>query len=250
MKRSGLSAALVYVIPAAMLLFLALCLFLHTRPDRLIGAAFCHQIPSRSPSFGFPLCFRCSGLFLGIFWSLTFSLLSERSEKLFSAAISAGTIAALFLSLLDIVNGKDFFPVQWYADTPNIRFLSSFPLGFMLVQLISPIFFTLSEPFRPVGKIRRNIFILPAFLIGAAVSYLIIFSESRILSLVFRWPAALCAGIFLLTLYFVLIKCIFLLRNKACGNRAALSAAFSIALLQICIIGTIHLRYFPELPLG
>ena len=69
----------------AVLCFGLACFFLHETPSHFIGAAFCHQIPARSPSVGFPFCFRCSGLFFGIFWGNLLYFL-RTGEKLFQPA--------------------------------------------------------------------------------------------------------------------------------------------------------------------
>ena len=84
MRGSGLQRALrigaILFIVAALLVWL-----LFGEPGvfgrfNTLGFAFCHQLPTRTPSFGgvaCPLCYRCSGLFLGI--AVGFSLFRRRA---------------------------------------------------------------------------------------------------------------------------------------------------------------------------
>ena len=226
------------------MLFAGLCLVLHTAPDRLIGAAFCHQLPSRSPSHGFPFCFRCSGLFSGVFWGILFSLSAKPSEKRFEKKLPAAFIAAFILFLIDIVNTTEYIPLHWYEERENIRFLSSFPLGYMLVRIMSAVWHILFDIRRQ--KKDSSPFISPLFmLITAAFSYLIIFRGTPFILHCFGYLLA-CGSLFLLlALYSILVKCIALLKNRTCRDRAALETAIFFVFLHLCILGGIHIRFIP-----
>ena len=240
-EKDGLSLSAVFGAG----LFIVLCIVLHTAPDRLIGAAFCHQLPSRSPAPDFPFCFRCTGLFSGIFWSILFSLLSERRGKLFEKKLIIGFAAAFLLFMADIINTTEYIPIRWYEEKEEIRFLSSFPLGFMLVQIMAVIWFHFFESLSP-GRPLPAFLCLPCILITAAVSYLIVFSRSMFLLRCFGYFMAAGCLIFLLILYSILIKCIALLRNRSYTDRTVMTAALSIVLLHICILGGLHIRFFPS----
>ena len=120
--------------------FALCCILLHSSPDRLIGAAFCHQIPGRSPAFSFPFCYRCSGLFSGVFCGLAVFLISGGEKKLFSVKQMLFFGLSLIVFLLDILNSSKFPFFRLYPETVGIRFLSAYPLGFSLALLITGIF--------------------------------------------------------------------------------------------------------------
>lgn len=245
MKQSSKIAGL--SIPAAVfgaILFIILCICLNTEPDRLIGAAFCHQLPSRSPSPDFPFCFRCSGLFSGILWGILFSFLSIQSGKLFEKKVIAAFTAAFFLFLLDIVNTTEYIPIRWYEEKEEIRFLSSFPLGFILVRLIAAIWLHFFTGFR-TKAIFRPFFSLPFLLITAAVSFLVIFRGTPFFQRCFGHIIAIGSLIFLLILYSILIRCIALLKNRSWQDRTVLQSALLIVFLQICLLGGLHIRFLP-----
>ncbi len=227
------------------ILFIGLCIGLQTAPDRLIGSAFCHQLPSRSPGHGFPFCFRCSGLFSGIFWGILLSVFSGQPGKLFDKKVLAAFAASFQLFLLDIINTTEYIPLHWYEEKEGIRFLSSFPLGFMLVRIMSAIWFYFFAENRHQGKIRPFGYAL--FLpITAELSYLIIFKGSPLLLRCYGYFLACGSLLFLLILYSILIECIALLKNRSWQNRSVLAAALFIVLLQVCLLGGLHISFFPS----
>lgn len=233
-----------FTVVFGIVLFIGLCIGLHTAPDRLIGSAFCHQLPSRSPNHGFPFCFRCSGLFSGIFWGILLSVFSGQPGKLFDKKVLAALAASFLLFLLDIINTTEYIPLHWYEEKEGIRFLSSFPLGFMLVRIMSAIWFYFFADNRPQGMIRSfgHALFLPA---TAALSYLIIFKGTPLLLRCFGYFLACGSLLFLLILYSILIECIALLKNRSWQNRSVLAAALLIVLLQVCLLGGLHISFFP-----
>ena len=161
--------------------FALLCVVLKTPPDRLIGAAFCHQIVSRSPEHGFPFCYRCSGLFSGIFFGLIFFLRIARGSKLFSKRSFILLAAAFLLFMADILNSTEFLDIDWYQESVEFRFLSAFPVGFTLTGVIVPALYYFipleKAPARPKQGLIESIF----FICSWGISYLLIFSGSRFL---------------------------------------------------------------------
>ena len=243
-KISGQNRTALWAAGSMVIVFFMLSMILHVMPDRFAGAAFCHQLPSRSPAYGFPFCYRCSGLFSGIMCGILFTLLSRKSRKLISIPVIIGTLAAVALFLTDIINTTEFIPVRWYEEREDIRFLSAFPLGYMLVCVIAPVFIAVTEKDIRTGPLRREA-LLTGLLIGAGISYLFIFSRSRIMLTVFRFPVSLAAVMFLGVLYYILTKCIFILRNRTCQDLTAGAVSAVLALLQICLFGFVHIQFLP-----
>lgn len=242
MKKMSRPAG-VFLITAASL-FIFFCVYLKVSPDRLTGAAFCHQIPARSPAFGFPFCYRCSGLFFGIFFSLLTSCLTGRSDKLVSRSLLAAYFVSILLFLLDILNSSKFPGFHVYPEQVSYRFLSAYPLGYFTARLIASIvkYILGTTPSRSAGNRITGLIL---FFISAGLSYSAIFIESYPVSLISQITLSLTAVAFLSCLYAILIKCFFLWRNKANNSLSMAAAGSSCALLQIALFGFLHLRFLP-----
>ncbi len=99
---------------------------------------FCHQIPGRSLQYGgesFPLCFRCSGIYLGIFISHLTILLSGRFNK-----ISPNRKTGLLLILLEIPLAVDGLGDSFnlWNSSGEVRMITGLLLGiFISLTLIS-----------------------------------------------------------------------------------------------------------------
>ena len=238
--RPALSASV-----SGAILFIILCIFLNTAPDRLIAAAFCHQLPSRSPAPDFPFCFRCAGMFSGIFWSILFSFLSERRGTLFEKRLITAFAAAFLLFMLDIINTTEYIPIRLYEEKEEIRFLSSFPLGYMLVRLMAGIWLYFFNGFK-TKEIFRTFFSLPFLLITSAVSFLIIFRGKAFLLHCFGHFLATGSLFFLLILYSILIRCIAILKNRSYPDRMIMLTALFIVFIQVCLLGGLHIRFLPS----
>ncbi|MBQ6520712.1 MAG: DUF2085 domain-containing protein [Anaerolineaceae bacterium] len=239
MKKSS------FFILISLLFFIAVCQLLQVWPDRLSGAAFCHQIPDRSPAFGFPLCYRCSGLFFGIFWGLLLSPFTSGDTNLFSKKKLLLLAASVFLYLADIFNSSKFPGFHIYRETVNYRFLSSFPLGYMLSQMIFDILrflFGFSEKKANKNGILRDLFM---FIVSCCISYLCVFSSSYIVSIITRTILCLTTILFTGCLYTVMINCFLIWRNRKSEFPAVFLTGLACSLLQISIIGFLHLRFLP-----
>lgn len=229
---------------AAVSLFLFSCVYFQVSPDRLTGAAFCHQIPARSPAFGFPFCYRCSGLFFGIFFGLSASCLTGRSDKLFSRSLLTAYVVSILLFLLDILNSSKFPLFHVYTEKVSYRFLSAYPLGYCTAQLIASIIKYILVPI-PSRSAGNRITELILFFLSAELSYSAIFFENYAVSLISRIILAAAAITFISCLYAILFKCFSLWRNKADNSVYPLITGLACALLQISFIGFLHLRFLP-----
>lgn len=108
-----------------------------------IGFAFCHQIPARTPQFPFgacPLCFRCSGLFLGTF---IFTIILIRTEFTARELKRPCVIAACILSFgIYVFDGMKTFGIfHWmaslYPDLAEIRYGTGYMMGFTIGALVA-----------------------------------------------------------------------------------------------------------------
>ena len=236
-------AALVFLL-TAVFLFTLCCCFLKVSPDRLTGAAFCHQIPARSPAFDFPFCYRCSGLFFGIFFGLLTSCLTGNGEKHFSRQILAAYTVSIILFILDILNSSKFPVFHIYPEKVSYRFLSAFPLGYCTARLIASIIKSVVFP-KSSNQKNNTIPDLLLFFGSSGLSFLMIFHENYPVSIVSRIILGTAAVVFLSCLYAILIKCHALWRNKTYERSSIFCAGLSCALLQISLFGFLHLRFLP-----
>ena len=222
--------------------FFAVCLLLKTDPFHLIGAAFCHQIPSRSPDFHYPFCYRCGGLFFGIFYGGFFYIVKKRRISPFSISELFFLIAAFLIYLLDILNSSKFRMGSLYQETVQYRLLSAYPLGLFLSQLILGIsekWLTFPCLFRIDNKIIKIIL----FLIGAFFCWFLIFSRMYLLSIISRILSGFGCLFFLTFLYMILSNCFLELHGKSAQDNPTLLYGFSIAMLQISFFGFLHLKF-------
>ena len=227
----------------SMILFVCVCLFLHVSPFRLIGAAFCHQIPSRSPDFHFSFCYRCAGLFSGVFCGLAASMIWNYEKKLLPTKSICFFTFSLLLFITDILNSSKFPMIHLYPERVNFRFLSAFPLGFSLSRIIMQIFrywFHIKNAF----QINNSIIKLISFVLFAVLSYILIFSHVELLSVISEILLSIGCIVFLSLLYMILFFCISLLRNKQADKTSAMLAALSLSFFHITCFGGIHIRYF------
>lgn len=112
-----------------------------------VGYTFCHQDPARSPhAFGhtLALCYRCMGLFSGIFIGTLWQLGERRHAKFNSVPILIFAFLALFFYAFDGLNAS-FLPKllslePLYQDQPRIRMLSGLLLGNAVALLVIPLF--------------------------------------------------------------------------------------------------------------
>ena len=242
MKKTHRTAFLFLIISA--FLFIFCCFFLKVSPDRLTGAAFCHQIPDRSPAFDFPFCYRCSGLFSGIFFGLLTSCFTESSDKLFSRQILAAYAVSIVLFLLDILNSAKFPVFHIYPEKVSYRFLSAYPLGYVTARLIAAIMKYILLPY-PSKSTNKGTFDFLMFFGTSGLSFLLVFTEKYPVSFLSRIILGATAVIFLSCLYAILIKCYALWRNKAFERNNIICSGLSCALLQISLFGFLHLRFLP-----
>ncbi len=224
--------------------FLILCILLRVRPDRLIGAAFCHQAETRSPEFGFPFCYRCSGLFFGLFWGMLYTFLIRKTDRLFSLSTVIPLIVSIILFLTDIINTTKYIPIRFYQERITIRFLSSYPLGFYLAKTATTAFgviFGAEKTSRTSEIVYTGIILC----ISCLISYLVIFSRNLPVMRIFGFLISAGSLVFLSLLYTILIRAAATLRGKTLSLRNCAAISVFFALCQICIMGSLHIYLFP-----
>ena len=222
--------------------FCSVSVLLRTGPDRLTGAAFCHQIPARSPDFAYPFCYRCAGLFSGIFWGEITFFLIKRNKNVVSLHILAAAVISLVWFVCDILNKPKFPGFHIYPESVSIRFLSAFPLGFFIARLVAGILRYWFPEDRIPNKLPPIAWMM-LFPAGAGISYLMIMTHDRVLSFISRPFIASVSVIFLSAIYLILLLCICLIRNIKFPVKSAILTGAAIAMLHISIFGGLHIKY-------
>ena len=225
------------------MIFTLSCILLWTTPDRLIGASFCHQIPSRSPEFNFPYCYRCSGLFSGILAGETaFFLCRQQRKDLLSRSKLIFVVIGIFFFLIDILNSSKFSDISFYPESVNIRFLSAFPLGYFLAQIVFQLLnYWIDLPvFRFSDGIAVNMLMMIA---GIAAAYISILCHIPILLTAARFLLPAGSLLFLSALYTLFVICYLLLKNEPFSQKNVILSGVAFALVHIVILGGLHVKF-------
>ena len=132
---------------------------------------FCHQIAERSPQFEgeiFPVCFRCAGIYLGIFASYTNYFLSKKIVNLPHSLKEIILLSILMLPIL--IDGLGNLFSIWQS-APIIRSITGLFAGIFLSIILIP-FFKLTGSGKNKSNVQINIKKL--FIISATGLLLII----------------------------------------------------------------------------
>ena len=225
------------------LIFVIICVRFQCAPSWAVGAAFCHQMPDRSPMFGttqLPFCFRCAGLFAGILCALPYSMLRKEDEAMFSFRSIVFLAAALIFYGIDILNSTTLLDITIYPDQTHTRFLSGFAAGAGIAGFILPLYrnvFHIEGSRKPSLLLCLIFLLVCAFLFHAAV-----YADSAVIELPLRIILCLSAVIFLILLYSLLIKAISMAKGTARSAKSVYLSASAFALLQIDLLSFAHLQ--------
>lgn len=140
-----------FTIGAAAAAFSILIVWLLNTPSGLLGKAdavgyaVCHRIPSHGFFIGerpFPMCARCSGMFLGALVTQVFYLLRKPKAGLYPRPIILAALAGFFLLWAgDGVNSllADLpVPLNLYPSSNTLRAVSGALMGITLVTMVYP----------------------------------------------------------------------------------------------------------------
>ncbi len=145
-----------------------------------VGYSVCHQIPERSFQIGervFPLCARCSGMYLGAFITFLYQLKSKRSGELPPKKI---LFVLGFLLLVFAIDGGNsylhFFKNAPSLYTPNntLRLITGLGLGIGMASILYPIFNqSMWADWMPLSPVNSFLDILKLALINAGLFLII-----------------------------------------------------------------------------
>ncbi len=180
----------------------------------LIGYAFCHQNPERSPFAGtnqFTFCYRCTGLYVGILLAALWSFPLRKSINLFSKPLCIYVGLSLLFYLTDSLNASFLLPLfglrPVYKDQEMIRFLSGFFMGTACSVMILSIFSRLFYLHPAVDKKteKRNLQLFGFLISGFFVTYILFKGENIFFKKILNFLCSITALSFLSVLYSILI---------------------------------------------
>lgn len=212
-----------------------------------IGYAVCHRIASHSFHLGersFPLCARCTGMYLGGLFTLLYYGLRRPRAGLFPPR-RYFIIFALFglIWALDGINSyMDIFPSapHIYPPSNTLRMISGTLVGIPLATLVYPVFNqSIWREWQPVSVLGSPGDLIVLLGLGAILIPLVIGENPLIL-----YPLAILSSISvlaLLTIIYATISVIVLrLENRADSRRdlaLPIIAGLTLAIIQIALIG-------------
>ena len=253
------SRLLRYLLIAAALIILATWL-LNTPPGLLgkmdaIGYAVCHRIEHRSFYVGdrpFPLCARCTGMYLGALLGILGMLIMGRGRAASMPPRWLMAILVGFMALMGVdgINSyATFFPNLPHLYEPQnwLRLVTGMGTGLALATLILPVFNqTVWQDWeaRPVlGRFREL-----AWLVGAAAVVVALVLGDNVLVL---YPLAVLSAVGVLALVVALNTTILLMATRrearALGWRAAwlpVTAGLVLAIAEIGAIDAVRFAIF------
>ena len=139
-----------------------------------IGSSVCHQISSHSfirEGVQFPLCARCSGLYLGTFIGLVYAITQKKKSELPKRGF---ILLALILFLLWAGDGVNSFISDFighpflYATTNTTRLVTGFGMGLVLSISLMTLFNLTVWADRQKGALIEHIWQLLAYVLLAA----------------------------------------------------------------------------------
>jgi len=154
-----------------------------------IFSFFCHQTVERSPQFGgdiFPVCFRCAGIYLGIFSTYISMYLSKRFLRTPASKKEIFLISLLFLPLM--IDGLGNILNLWYS-TPLIRSITGLLAGIFLATVLIPFLKFNRDKNNFVGHFNLNYYLDP-FASGFLLIILLLFPGNKFIFNALNYLAA------------------------------------------------------------
>jgi uncharacterized membrane protein len=220
-----------------------------------LGYAVCHRIDGRSFHLGdrqFPLCARCSGMYLGALLGIVgmVALGRGRAGGMPTRWVMVTLFGFMGLMGIDGVNSySHFFPGLPHLYEPQnwLRLVTGMGNGLALAALVLPVFNqTVWKDWEP-RPVLANFKELGALVLAAAVVVALLLSDN----VVVLYPLALLSAVGVLVLVVVLNTTILLIglrrENRAAGWASAvipLVAGLTLAIIEIGAIDAVRFAIF------
>lgn len=210
-----------------------------------VGSSLCHQIPSHSPVLNgvqFPLCARCTGLYLGSLIGLSYALFAGRK-----AGIPRKPYLILLFSIFviwgaDGVNSliSDFLNRPFLYETTNLtRSITGYAMGLVMSTALATLFNITVWEARENTPILRTPLQVGVYILLAGTVNLMILSNNDYLFRLAAYLAIFTAMTIISLLYSVFWVILFKKENTFKSTRDLLTylvAGFATCMLQVSLM--------------
>lgn len=248
-----------FVLPLLVLLIAAgiTLNWLHHTPGNLyakgmaVGSSVCHQLSSHSfarDGIQFPVCARCSGLYLGCFIALLYYItqgkksgIPKRGFLLLALALTAAWGGDGLNSLISDFLGRPFL----YTTDNTTRLVSGFGMGLVLATALVVLFNITIWKDAEKAALLRNLRQIGAYMLASAgMGCLLVFGNSTIFQIL-AYICVLTIVAVISTLY-TIFWVILLKKENTFERMKALAiyflAGFASAMVQITIMSSLRDR--------
>jgi uncharacterized membrane protein len=236
-------------------LILFLFWLVHTPPGWLgklqaISYSVCHQIPSHSFKIGsitFPLCSRCMGMYLGVFYGMV--VLSLTKGKISGIPSKKLLIIIGILIIAWLVDGVNSFfygalgKIAIYTPNNTFRLITGFGMGLCISAVLSILFnITVWKDFNKISPIDgKTLFIMGA---GAILIISLIYLNNEILMTLFAYISTITV-MALLTILYTIVWVILSHKENSFRKfrelQLMINAGLFCALLQVILLDAFRL---------
>ena len=210
-----------------------------------VGSSVCHQIPSHSyevSGIQFPLCARCSGLYLGSFIGLAYYLTQGRKKALPTKGFS---LLLLIFFLIWAGDGVNSFTTDFlnktilYETTNTTRLITGFGMGLVMSTALVTLFNLTVWQDGKNQPLLHNLLQVVAYTVASGIIALILLSADAIY---FQFLAyiSIATVMIIITLLYAIFWMILLKKENSFAKWSSLglflTAGFASALLQITLL--------------
>jgi len=209
------------------------------------GSSVCHQIPSHSYEISgiqFPLCARCSGLYLGSFIGLAYYLTQGRKKALPKKGFS---LLLLILFLIWVGDGVNSFITDFlnktilYETTNTIRLITGFGMGLVMSTALMTLFNLTVWLDGKNQPLLNNPLQVAAYTVASVITAWILLSANATFFQFFAY-ISIATVIVIITLLYTIFWMILLKEENSSTKWSSLglflAAGFASAMLQITLL--------------
>ena len=214
-----------------------------------VGSSVCHQIPSHSYEISgiqFPLCARCSGLYLGSFIGLAYYLTQGRKKALPKKGFSLLLLIFFLAWAGDGVNSfiTDFLnKTILYETTNTTRLITGFGMGLVMSTALMTLFNLTVWQDGKNQPLLHNLLQVAAYTAASAVIAWILLSSNAIFFQFFAY-ISIVTVMAIITLLYTIFWIILLKKENSFAKWSSLglflTGGFATAMLQITLLNLLR----------
>lgn len=214
-----------------------------------VGSSVCHQIPSHSYEISgiqFPLCARCSGLYLGSFIGLAYYLTQGRKKALPKKGFSLLLLIFFLAWAGDGVNSfiTDFLnKTILYETTNTTRLITGFGMGLVMSTALMTLFnLTVWQDGRNQPLLHNILQVAAYFVSSTAIATILLSSNANFFQ--FFAYISIVTVIAIITLLYTIFWIILLKKENSFTKWSSLglflTGGFATAMLQITLLNLLR----------